>query len=89
LKTLLIDKVKAAIAKLRNNKPPSKDTVTAELIKYGSQILLRKIPKLILLIWQQEKMSDKWNEGLLCTIFKKGDKLPCSNYRGITLLNVT
>jgi hypothetical protein len=41
------------------------------------------------MIWDQERMPAEGKEGLICPVFKKGDKLQCNNYRGTALLNVT
>ncbi|XP_063915634.1 caldesmon-like [Zophobas morio] len=80
--------VKEIMKKLKNNKSPGEDQITAELLKYGGEKLEEKIQKLLEQIWLQEQMPQDWNEAILIPVHKKGDKMKCSNYRGIALLNV-
>ena len=61
----------------------------AEFLKKGGETLWRRIHHLVKLIWTQHKIPEDWSIGIIHPIHKKGDKLECSNYRAITLLNVT
>jgi hypothetical protein len=81
------DEVKQAIRQLKNGKAAGKDGLPAELLKAGSERLYDAIHRIILRIWEDEEMPEDWLDGLICPIYKKGNRLDCSNYRGITLLN--
>ena len=39
------------------------------------------------MIWEKEELSNEWKEGIICPMFKKGDRMDCTNYRPITLPN--
>jgi hypothetical protein len=80
--------VSQAIKKLRTHKAAGSDNIPAELIKHGGTELKRRIHKLIRKIWEEETLPTEWTEGIICPIYKKGDRKICSNYRPITLLNV-
>ena len=81
--------VPLAIEKLRNYKPPGIDQIPAEMIKAGDRTIRCEIHKLIISIWNKEKLPEKWKESITVPIYKKGDKTDCSNYRGISLLPTT
>ena len=44
--------------------------------------------ELFQLIWESECIPEHWGEGMIVSLFKKGDQEDPNNYRGITLLNV-
>ena len=60
----------------------------SELLKYGGVGMVKMLGKLYALIWKEECVPMKWREGLIVSLFKKGDKEDPGNYRGITLLSV-
>ena len=61
----------------------------AEFLKKGGETLWGRIHHRVKLIWTQHTIPEDWSTGIIHPIHKKGDKLACSNYRAITLLNVT
>jgi hypothetical protein len=81
--------VYGVIKKLKLNRAPGDDCINAELRKNGGKHLWKCIFDLILEIWNKEVMPADWKTAVICPIHKKGSKLKCNNYRGISLLNVT
>jgi hypothetical protein len=77
--------VEIAVGKLKRYKSPGIDQILAELIQAGENTLRSEIHKLINCIWNKEELPEQWRESIIVPIYKKGDKIDCSNYRGILL----
>ena len=78
--------VEIAIEKLEKYKSPGIDQIPAKLIQNGENSLLTEIYKLVLAIWKKEMLPEQWKESVIVSIYKKGEEINCSNYRGISLL---
>jgi hypothetical protein len=76
------------IRRMKDNRAPSEDAITAELIKGGGRSLWKNIHQLIVSIWEKDEMPEESRTAIICPICKKGNKLECNNYRRISLLNV-
>jgi len=40
------------------------------------------------MVWNNEQLTQQWNEEIICPFNKKVDRLDCNNYRPIILLNI-
>jgi hypothetical protein len=78
--------IEGALKYIKNNKAAGTDSIAAKLLKNCGPNL---VDALHAVIQQAETLPRSWTEGVLCPVYKKGDKLDCKNYRGICLLNVT
>ena len=43
----------------------------------------------MVLIWNKEELPQEWKESIFVPIHKKGDRMDCNNYRGISLLSTS
>jgi hypothetical protein len=57
----------------------------SDQIQEGCEILCFEIHKLIESIWNKEDLPDQWKKSIIIPVHKKGDKIDCSNYQGISL----
>jgi hypothetical protein len=74
-----------ATEKLKSHKSPGIDQTPAKFTK----TLRCDFHELIISIWNKEELSEEWKKSIVVRIYKKGDKIVCSNYRGISFLSTT
>ena len=81
--------VHKACKSLKNNKSPGPDGLPGELFKFGTQAVTRKLHKLIMAMWNTGHLPQTLKDANIIMIYKrKGCRSDCSNYRGISLLDI-
>ena len=83
-----IDELEKAITMTKPGKAAGPDGIPSEIFKNGGKYLSDKILELFRLIWERESLHPDLRDANIVTIFKKGSKLDCGNYRGISLLSI-
>ena len=76
--------VRNGLCKLKLNKKEGTDKISNEKLRYGSSVATLPLVKLFNYILNNSDYPELWNVSLLSTIYKKGDKNNCNNYRGIS-----
>ncbi len=78
-----------AIRKLKLGKAPGSDGITAEMLKYGGEIVVDWMVWICNLVWEQSKVPKDWRKAIIVLLNKgKGNREECNNYRGINLRSV-
>ncbi|KAH0814865.1 hypothetical protein GEV33_007925 [Tenebrio molitor] len=81
------EELEQQLRKLKRKKAPGRDGIQNESWIYGTEREVDKLLEIMNGVWKGEGFPQEWKEGIICPIYKKGEKDTASNYRGITLLN--
>ena len=86
--TPTMDEMARAIACLKDGKAPGGDGIPAEVWKHGGDNLFCRLHQLITNAWKVGSVPQAWKDASIVTIYKKGDRTDCGNYRRISLLSI-
>ena len=83
-----MNEMATAIACLKDGKAPGGDGIPAEVWKHGGDNLFSRLHQLITNAWEVGSLPEAWKDASIITIYKKGDRTDCGNYRGISFLSI-
>ena len=78
-----------AIRALKPGKAAGIDEIRPELLKSLSRHGILWLTRVCRISWMEASAPVDWKTEFVVSIFKKGDRRECSNYRGITLLSLS
>lgn len=81
-----MDEMNKQIYRLKRGKTAGADNIPSELWKSCGDQMRVQLYNLIAKIWSEETTPNDWKKAIIIPIFKKGSRLCCQNYRGISLL---
>jgi hypothetical protein len=84
-KQIELNEVQGAIKALKNGKACGLDGISNEMIKYGQHVLIKPLTKLFNHILMSGIYPSNWSVGYISPIYKTGNPLDPTNYRGITI----
>ena len=80
--------IKTAIKCLKLNKASGPGNLPAEFFRTYPNTIVNILEPLLKKVWESGQIPMDWKHGLIIKLPKKGDLTECSNWRGITLLNI-
>ena len=85
---MMKEEVRRSVRRLKMRKAPGICGIVPEMLKAGGEVMVEWMVKLFSLVWREGVVPGDWIKAVIIPIFKKGSRLDCANYRGISLLSV-
>ena len=79
------EEVRRAVSRLKGGKAPGTCGIMPEILKAGGEVAIEWLVKLFNVMWERGVAPRDWKTAIIVPIHKKGSRLECTNYRGISL----
>ena len=83
-----LKEVEIAVKVMNIRKASGKDGIVAEMLQQGGENICRLLLTVFQHVWRKSEAPQDWRDVILVSLYKKGPKDQCDNYRGISFLSV-
>jgi hypothetical protein len=66
---------------MKNRKAAGPNGLNFELFEYGGPVLSNRLVQLLNKCWRERSIPEEWGGARVKSLFKKGKRDDCSNYR--------
>lgn len=80
-----VDTIRKAITSLKNRKANGPEGIYAEMLKNGTPKLFERITYIVNECLNGQPVPTEWKVAYISSIYKKGNKQECNNYRSISI----
>ena len=85
---ITLEEIQRSIARLKNRKTPGVCDISGEMLKAGAEVVVESLHRIMNRAWMSSMVPDDWRKALVVPVHKKGSKMQCKKYRGISLLSI-
>jgi len=89
VETIQLEEIIKALRKMKNNKAPGPGDLPIELIKHATTRVLELFCIIFNKCLTGDSIPKEWKISHIMSIYKKGNRNECSNYRGISITSST
>lgn len=82
---ITVEEVKDALRKMKNNRSPGPGDLPIELIKHATSTVFGILSTIFNKCLLGDKIPEDWKISFMNSIYKKGSRDKCENYRGISV----
>ena len=85
---IMKEEVRRGVKRLKMGKAPGICGIVPEMLKAGGEVVVDWMAKVFNMVWREGEAPRDWKNAVIVPVYKKGIKLDCTNYRGISLMSV-
>ena len=58
------------------------------MLKAGGEVVVEWMAEVFNMVWREGVAPGDWKNAVIVPVYKKGSRLDCTNYRGISLMSI-
>ena len=62
--------------------------IVPEMLKAGGEVVIEWMTEVLNMVWNEGMAPSDWRNAVIVPVYKKGSRLDCTNYRGISFMSV-